>query len=344
MKVAPIIEALRNDADVRLVHTGQHYDAKMSETLFLELGLPTPDVNFAVGSSSHTSQTAAVMSALESDLTEHRPDAVIAAGDVNSTLAAALTASQLQIPVAHIEAGLRSHDWTMPEELNRAVTDRVSTWLFTPSEDADQNLRLEGSPESRIHLVGNVMVDTLMKHRLRSQALAESIMVSLGLPSTFGLITLHRASNVDSPETLAPILRTLAQVGQKIPLLMPLHPRTAKALKRHGARIPEQIRSCEALTYLEFLALLGQASIVFTDSGGVQEESSILGVPCLTLRTSTERPITCRLGTNRLVGLDPDTIVAAAEHALDHEWEPATIPLWDGRTAQRVAAVLLTQL
>lgn len=341
MKVAPIIAALQGRADVRLVHTGQHYDAGLSGTFFEELGLPAPDVNLEVGSGSHAVQTAAVMVAFEADLHAHRPDVVVVVGDVNSTLACALVAAKAHVPVAHVEAGLRSGDWSMPEEVNRVLTDRIATWLLTPSPDADANLIAEGLPAERIHRVGNTMIDTLLTNLPRAREAGAIRRAALGLVGEYGVVTLHRPSNVDDPTMLAALLAALGEVATTLPLLLPLHPRTAATLARESLAVPPRIRTCGPLPYLEFIGLVAGTQLVLTDSGGVQEETSVLGVPCLTLRTTTERPTTCEQGTNRLIGVDPAAIVPAARAALATPVRPANIPLWDGHAGERTAEVLL---
>jgi UDP-N-acetylglucosamine 2-epimerase (non-hydrolysing) len=301
-------------------------------------------VNLGVGSGSHAEQTAAVLVAIERDLLANRPDAVVVAGDVNSTLACALAAVKLHVPVAHVEAGLRSSDWGMPEEINRIMTDRVSQWLFTTSADADVNLASEGVDPGRVHLVGNTMIDTLLTHLPTARAIGAERRAALGLPERYGVVTLHRPSNVDDPVRLAGILDALGQVAERLALLLPVHPRTAAALTQHGLVVPAGIATCEALPYLAFVGLVAGSALVVTDSGGVQEETSVLGVPCLTLRSSTERPVTCTHGTNRLIGVDPAAIPPAVDAALASPTTPAKVPLWDGRTGTRIAQVLLADL
>ncbi|MFA9429687.1 non-hydrolyzing UDP-N-acetylglucosamine 2-epimerase [Egicoccus sp. AB-alg2] len=342
MKVGPVIDALVGRADVELVHTGQHYDRAMSESFFVELGLPEPDVNLHVGSGSHGEQTAAVMVAYENHLQERRPDAVVVVGDVNSTLAATIAATKLRIPVAHVEAGLRSRDWDMPEEVNRVLTDRVSRWLLAPSEDACRNLEAEGAPQEWIHLVGNVMVDTLLRNLDRARARRDQLLSGLGV-ETHALVTMHRPSNVDDVQQLGDTLGTIATAAERMTVLFPVHPRTRKMLLGVGA-LPENVVLTEPLGYLDFVAAMDSAQIVFTDSGGVQEETSVLGVPCITVRDNTERPVTCELGTNQLTGTDPAAIRAAAATALAGQREPAAIPYWDGKAGARIADVLLADL
>jgi UDP-N-acetylglucosamine 2-epimerase (non-hydrolysing) len=344
MKIAPVIAALRDHAEVRFIHTGQHYDARLSDTFLSELGLPTPDVNLGVGSGSHAEQTAAVLIAFERELLAHRPDAIVVAGDVNSTLSCALAAVKLHLPVAHVEAGLRSGDWEMPEEINRVLTDRISQWLFTTSADADENLLREGVGAGRVHLVGNTMIDTLLAHLPAARTAGAERRTAFSLPERYGMVTLHRPSNVDDPDRLGALLSALGAVAERLPLLLPLHPRTAAMLEQHGLALPAGITTCEALPYLAFVGLVAGASLVLTDSGGVQEETSVLGVRCLTLRSTTERPVTCTHGTNRLIGLDPAAILPAVEAALATPVSPADIPLWDGRAGRRIADVLLADL
>lgn len=342
MKVGPVIDALAGSAEVELVHTGQHYDRAMSQSFFDELGLPEPDVNLGVGSGTHAEQTAAVMVAYEQRLLAHSPDVVIVVGDVNSTIAATLAATKLRIPVAHVEAGLRSRDWGMPEEINRVLTDRVSRWLFAPSDDGRDNLAAEGLPDEWIHVVGNVMIDTLLRNlpRARERALGLAEQHDLG---RYGLLTLHRPSNVDDDEHFARLLDALGDVDPDLDIVFPVHPRTQRALAA-SSRTPRNLRLIDPLGYLDFVALMSGAQVAFTDSGGVQEETSVLGVPCVTLRENTERPITCELGTNEVVGTAPDAIVNAGRRALTKERTPAQIPLWDGKAGQRIADVLLADL
>ena len=344
MKVGPVIRALQPGADVELVHTGQHYDAGMSATFFDELGLPEPGNNLGVGSGTHAETTAAVMIAFERYLQANTRDAVVVVGDVNSTVAAAMAAVKLRIPVAHVEAGLRSRDWDMPEEINRVLTDRVSRWLFTTSKDANDNLRAEGAPEPWIHLAGNVMIDTLLANLERALEHGEAARTRLGLQGTYGLMTLHRPSNVDEARVFQRLLTAVEHVSAQVPILFPAHPRTMQQLRQLGIDLPGGLRMIDPIGYLDFVGLMAGSAVVLTDSGGIQEETSVLGIPCLTLRENTERPITCELGTNRLVGTDPDAIARGAENALTTGGEPAHIPFWDGRAGERVAAVLLRDL
>jgi len=349
MKAAPVLRALARHANVRqtLVHTGQHYDKGMSDVFFRELGMPEPDVNLAVGSGSQASQTAEVMLRLEPVVVAQRPDCVVVYGDVNSTLAAALVCAKVLIPVAHVEAGLRSRDRTMPEEINRLLTDQVADWLFTPSADADENLRGEGIASEKIHRVGNVMIDTLV-HLLPQAKLPDQLSDLLKSDllkndHPFILVTLHRPGNVDDLPWLREMLAALANVSRDTEVIFPVHPRTlsriaeAKAAPLASARL----RLLPPLPYLQFLALQRSARVVITDSGGVQEETSFLGVPCLTLRENTERPITLTSGTNILVGRDIARLRRELERTLAQPPRPPSpIPLWDGHAAERIADVL----
>jgi UDP-N-acetylglucosamine 2-epimerase (non-hydrolysing) len=346
MKIAPVMRALaRRDAGQKLVHTGQHWDEKMSGVFFEDLGLPRPDVDLGVGSGSHAEQTAKVMLAFEKVVVEARPDLVLVPGDVNSTVAAALVAAKLGVKVAHLEAGLRSYDRAMPEELNRVVTDHLADLLLTPSADGDANLAKEGIPASRIRRIGNVMIDTLFANRSRARGLR--VPERLGLsPGRYAVATLHRPSNVDVPETLSRLLGALARIAREVPVVFPVHPRTRARL--HSAGLGEAaaaLRLCEPLGYLEFLSLTSDAGLVLTDSGGLQEETTALRIPCLTLRENTERPITVDEGTNEVVGTDPERIVPAALRALRGEGKRGRCPaLWDGKAGERAADAILELL
>jgi UDP-N-acetylglucosamine 2-epimerase (non-hydrolysing) len=344
MKVGPVIRALEPSADVELVHTGQHYDQRMSDGFFEDLRLPKPDVNLEVGSGTHAEQTAGVMVAYESYLTARDIDVVVVVGDVNSTVACAMAAVKLHIPVAHVEAGLRSRDWTMPEEVNRVLTDRISRWLFTTSADADQNLAAEGVPTEWVHLTGNVMIDTLLDNLDRARSRGDAARQTHGLDGRYGVLTLHRPSNVDAAASFQQLVDAVTEVAVGVPFVFPAHPRTAAKLTEFGITLPETVQVVEPLGYLDFIGLVEGAQLVLTDSGGVQEETSILGVPCITLRENTERPITCELGTNRLVGTDPDAVRSAVGDALVTSRQPAEIPLWDGKAGGRIADVLLADL
>jgi UDP-N-acetylglucosamine 2-epimerase (non-hydrolysing) len=341
MKAAPVLRAIAESSRVRqrLVHTGQHYDAAMSDVFFRQLGMPGPDVNLSVGSGSHAQQTAQVMERFEPIVLEQKPDWVLVYGDVNSTAAAALVCAKLQIPVAHVEAGLRSRDRTMPEEINRLVTDQLSDMLFTPSADADANLLREGIPREKIHLVGNVMIDTLV--RLLPLAAMSGDLGGIG---TFVLVTLHRPSNVDDLLWLREMLTALLEVSRELPVVFPVHPRTQQRIAEAGF-LPAndgRLRLLPPVPYLEFLAMQKAARVVITDSGGIQEESSYLGVPCLTVRENTERPITLTAGTNALVGRDIAWLRSELQRVLaSPPPEARPIPLWDGHASERIAKILV---
>ena len=337
MKAAPVMRALSNRRDVRqtLVHTGQHYDSNMSDVFFSQLAIPAPDVNLEVGSGSHARQTAEIMSRIEPVLLERKPDIVLVYGDVNSTVAAALVCSKLLIRIAHIEAGLRSFDRSMPEEVNRIVTDRLADLLFTPSVDGDQNLRAEGVAVGKIHCVGNVMIDSLI--RLLPSAMATP---KDGLPDQYALVTLHRPSNVDDSVTLKGILEALLEVSAQLHVIFPVHPRTRQRMASLGMNATN-LHLLEPLPYIEFLALQRCAKVVITDSGGIQEETTYLGVPCLTLRNNTERPITVDLGTNVLVGQDVNKLRSELTKILEGKTKSGVIPpLWDGHAGERIAEIL----
>ncbi|HEY6344914.1 MAG TPA: UDP-N-acetylglucosamine 2-epimerase (non-hydrolyzing) [Bryobacteraceae bacterium] len=342
MKIAPLMAAMSrrpDDFEQVLIHTGQHYDDAMSDVFFRELGLPEPDVNLEVGSASHAQQTAQVMARFEPALLAHRPDWVIVPGDVNSTLACALVASKLGAPVAHLEAGLRSFDRGMPEEINRLLTDHLSDALLTPSADADENLRREGIADGKIHRVGNIMIDSLVQLLPRAEEREAQARRAAGLnqDETYVLTTMHRPSNVDRPETLLEILGALNSLADQMPVVMPVHPRTRQSIAGMNFVPRSRLRLIEPLGYLDFLALERKASLVLTDSGGVQEETTFLGVPCLTARANTERPVTISMGTNELVASRCEAIVSAARRKLSQPPEPKSPPLWDGNTAQRIA-------
>lgn len=344
IKIAPLMAEMRRFPDIEpvLVHTGQHYDDNMSRVFFEELDIPLPDYDLGVGSGSHTWQTAQVMLALEPLLRDLQPDVVV--GDVNSTVAAALVASKLRSPLAHVEAGLRSFDRTMPEEINRVVTDALADYLFTTERSANKNLRREGVPEYKIFFVGNIMIDTLFRYRQRAEALC--MPARFGVPiNGYALLTLHRPSNVDVPEVLSAILDVLNSLQEHIPVLFPIHPRTLKRLKETGLgdriKAMSNLHLMEPLAYLEFLGLMDQARFVMTDSGGIQEETTILGVPCLTLRENTERPVTITEGTNELVGVSPERIAAAAWRILNGKAKNGRRPeMWDGKAAERIIGIL----
>jgi UDP-N-acetylglucosamine 2-epimerase (non-hydrolysing) len=342
MKIAPLLRELRarRRFETTLVHTGQHYDRAMSESFFQDLGIPEPDLNLGVGSGSHARMTAQVLVAMEGVLEARRPDAVVVVGDVNSTLAAALAAAKLGIPVAHVEAGLRSFDRSMPEEINRLMTDVISEWLFTTEPAGDENLRREGIAPEKIHRVGNVMIDTLRANLERARGL--DTLERLGLaPGAYAALTLHRPSNVDEADKLRSLFAVLEEIHRELPVVFPVHPRTRAAFERLlGGREPA-LRTVEPLGYLDFLRLMADARLVLTDSGGIQEETTVLGVPCLTLRENTERPVTIAEGTNTLVGGDPATIRAEVRKILDGGGKTGRTPEgWDGRAAARIVDVL----
>jgi UDP-N-acetylglucosamine 2-epimerase (non-hydrolysing) len=346
MKIAPLMSALAGTPGIRqvLVNTGQHYDDAMSRGFIRDLQLPAPDRDLGVGSASHAVQTAKVMIGFETVCLEERPDLVVVVGDVNSTMAATLVAAKLLIPVAHVEAGLRSGDRTMPEEINRIVTDSLADILLTPSSDGDENLLREGVPASKIHLVGNIMIDTLMRHLPSAtlERIADRVNVS---DRAYALLTLHRPSNVDEPTILRGILAALETVSADMPIVFPVHPRTRERLQTFGLnRLLDRLTMTEPLGYVDFLSLSSHARIVLTDSGGLQEESTALGIPCLTLRENTERPITVSHGTNRVVGVNPEAIRAGYRDAMASTEHARRPPLWDGQTAPRIAAVLTAAL
>lgn len=365
MKIAPIVEALgrhnleaSSPVEFILVHTGQHYDEAMSRSFFVDLGLPQPDANLEVGSASHAAQTAEVMRRFEPVCLDYRPTHVVVVGDVNSTIACALVAAKLGHQVVHVEAGLRSFDRGMPEEINRVLTDAISDLLFVTEDSGRQNLLREGVAPEKIHLVGNVMVDTLLRHR--EKAAASSVLQRLGLAgvegSGYGVLTLHRPSNVDRQESLAGILGAVRELAQGLPIVFPVHPRTVQRLRDFaleglfteiGTEMPRVgskgggVYGLPPLGYLDFLQLMAHARVVLTDSGGIQEETTILRVPCVTIRENTERPVTISHGTNRLAGTDPNALVRAAREALEADYDGlAAPPFWDGRAAERIVEVL----
>src|SRR5437667_72677 len=336
MKIAPIVEEMKKTPGLNgiLVHTGQHYDEGMSDVFFRELGIPVPDVYLGVGSGTHAEQTARIMVEFEKACVSEKPDLVLVVGDVNSTMACTIVAAKLRIPVAHVEAGLRSFDRAMPEEINRLVTDALASFLFTTSRDADENLKREGVDAAKIFFVGNVMIDTLLKHREKASAL------QMDKPKQYALVTLHRPSNVDDPSVLGPILEALNEISKSMPVLFPIHPRTAKNIGSFGLSM-NGIRTMDPLGYLEFLNLEASATIVLTDSGGLQEETTILGVPCLTLRNNTERPVTITHGTNTIVGTNKARILEAFRRILNGDWKPSGPPeFWDGHAAERIVRII----
>jgi len=345
MKIAPLYREMeRRGLPLLLLHTGQHYDEKMSKVFFEDLGMPEPDVYLGIGSGSHAVQTARIMTEFDQVCDEHEPRGVVVVGDVNSTIACALVASKRWIPVAHVEAGLRSGDWSMPEEVNRILTDRLSDLLLTPSSDGNENLKLEGIGGEKVHLVGNIMIDTLLEHL--ESARKTGIVERLGLQrGEYGLITLHRPSNVDEENTLKPLIELLIELSSSLPLVFPIHPRTRARAEAFGvlSRLEqaENITLAPPLGSLEFQEMVGDGKVVLTDSGGLQEETTALGIACLTLRENTERPITVTEGTNTIVGSDPAVIRRAFSEIMDGGGREGKIPaLWDGKTAQRIADIL----
>jgi UDP-N-acetylglucosamine 2-epimerase (non-hydrolysing) len=339
MKLAPVHAALAKRDGVRqsIVHTGQHYDEKMSDVFFRELGMPEPDVNLEVGSGSHAQQTAQIISRFEPVVAQQRPDLVMVYGDVNSTLAAVIVCSKLLIKTAHVEAGLRSGDMTMPEEVNRLVTDRLSDMLFTPSSDGDENLVQEGVAREKIHLVGNVMIDTLIRLLPQARVPAE------WEGKDYVLATLHRPSNVDDEISLRDLARAFSEISTEIPILFPVHPRTRERLRNLSIDFGGgQVHLVEPLGYLDFLALQSRAKLVITDSGGVQEETTYLRVPCLTVRENTERPVTVTIGTNMLIGRDPQRLIDESRNVLRGEGKRGDVPpLWDGKASERIADIVV---
>lgn len=352
MKVAPLMRVMGRDSRSWrqiLVHTGQHYDYRMSQVFFEDLGMPQPDIYLGVGSGSHAEQYARVLQSFEGVLRQQKPDWVVVVGDVNSTLACALAAAQMQIKVAHVEAGLRSFDRTMPEEINRVLTDHASDLLFTTEPSGNQNLANEGIPAERIRFVGNTMIDTLAALLTRTndcRILRELLLSSdangskSSLPVAYALATLHRPQNVDDPAALGEILGALEKVAEEVPVLFPVHPRTRKRIEENHLSVhPEQIRLLEPLGYMDFLTLMRHARLVITDSGGIQEETTYLGVPCLTVRPNTERPITIEMGTNRLIQRECSAIEQAARQVLcanQPKKHGVIPPLWDGRASERI--------
>lgn len=351
MKMAPLLRALASYSHVRavLIHTGQHYDANLSDVFFDELGMKRPEVSLEVGSGKHGEQTARVLERMAAVLEQGPPgggryDRLVVVGDVNSTMAAALAAVKLHVPVAHVEAGLRSFDRTMPEEINRIVTDAVCDMLFVSEPAGIENLRREGHPDEHVHLVGNVMIDTLL--RLLPKARTGDALARHGLqPGGYGVVTLHRPANVDRPETLGPLLDVLHEASRQLPLVFPIHPRTKERIDRFGfsSRLStaDGLLFLPPLGYLDFLSLTSQARLIVTDSGGLQEESTVLGIPCLTCRPNTERPITVQEGTSTLVGNDPARLRDCLSAVLDGGYKQGhRPPLWDGQAAERIARVL----
>jgi UDP-N-acetylglucosamine 2-epimerase (non-hydrolysing) len=347
MKISPIIDAIKKarvagkPVDFRLIHTGQHYDKKMSNDFFTQLGIPEPDINLGAGGGTQAEQTAAIMTGYEKFLMKEKPDLCLVVGDVTSTMACSIVARKMNVKVAHVEAGIRSGDWLMPEEINRVVTDSITNYFFTTSEIANRNLRKSGFGDDQIFFVGNTMIDTLMKHRPRFSR--PEVWDSRGLEKKgYIVLTLHRPSNVDEEKNLAELIeQILDHSGDKL-IVFPVHPRTAKNLAKTGIR-NERLLMIEPLGYLEFNYLVERSFAVITDSGGITEETTVMGIPCMTLRNSTERPETISIGTNELLGTDPRAIRPAMEKLFSGEWKTGGIPeLWDGKTAERIVDILLT--
>lgn len=345
MKVAPIIAAIqaRNDIDFRLVHTGQHYDKNMSGSFFEQLNIPEPDVNLGAGGGTQAEQTAAIMIGYEKLLMESPSDLCLVVGDVTSTMACAITAQKLHIKVAHVEGGIRSGDWTMPEEINRLVTDSITNYFFTTSGTANENLMASGVSKDRIYFVGNTMIDTLLKNQ--SRFIKPAVWDEKGLEEgKYIVMTLHRPANVDEEETLRSMMSEIVNNSQGLPLVFPVHPRTAKILKDLGIEADNLIYT-EPLSYLEFNYLVSKAKAVVTDSGGITEETTVMGIPCMTLRDNTERPETITIGTNELLGVNPKAIAPAMQKLFDGSWKKGSIPeLWDGKTGERIASILAEEL
>ncbi|PYS72153.1 MAG: UDP-N-acetylglucosamine 2-epimerase (non-hydrolyzing) [Acidobacteria bacterium] len=350
MKIAPIVAAMKRRASefqALVVHTGQHYDDAMSEAFFRDLDLPRPDVYLNVGSGTHAGQTAAVMQAFEPVIVREKPDWVVVVGDVNSTLACAIVCAKLNVKLAHVEAGLRSRDRSMPEEINRLLTDQIADLLLTPSRDGDANLGAEGIPEARIRFVGNVMIDSLMTQLGRAQQSSVLTMLKLEEKS-YAVLTLHRPSNVDEQAAFGRILDALEEIARRLPIVFPAHPRTRKMIDELGlgARVQsmKNLRVIDPVGYLDFLRLTSCARLVLTDSGGIQEETTVLGIPCITLRENTERPITVEMGTNTIAGTDTSKIIAAANRALNNPLPESNVRIpefWDGRAADRILDALI---
>jgi UDP-N-acetylglucosamine 2-epimerase (non-hydrolysing) len=349
MKVAPVIKALGNKDGVAqvLVHTGQHYDINMSDIFFSQLGIPAPDINLDVGSGSHAVQTAQIMMRMETVLLQEKPDLVLVYGDVNSTVAAALVCAKLLIPIGHVEAGLRSFDRTMPEEINRLLTDQAADLLFTPSVDGDENLIREGVTPEKIHFVGNVMIDTLTRLLPAAETLWPKLSSELNVAEKqYGLVTLHRPSNVDAPVVLSSILDALGEISVNLPIVFPIHPRTRARIRETGLEIKTdgRLQLTEPIGYLDFLCLQQRAKLVITDSGGIQEETTYLGVPCLTVRENTERPVTVSIGTNILVGQNRMRLRTEVAGILAGGVKRGAVPpLWDGKASERIAAIIVNR-
>ena len=345
MKIAPIIDAIKKaqkdgkDINFRLIHTGQHYDKNMSDSFFEQLGIPQPDINLGAGGGTQAEQTAAIMIGYEKLLLERKSDLCLVVGDVTSTMACSIVAQKLHVPVAHVEAGIRSGDWTMPEEINRLVTDSITNYFFTTTLEAGQNLIESGINKNKIHWVGNTMIDTLLKHRPRFKK--PTIWDELNLfKDGYLVMTLHRPANVDEEGKLKELIDEIIVHSNNLPLVFPVHPRTAKILQSIGIN-HNRLHTIEPLGYLEFNYLVENAKAVITDSGGITEETTVMGIPCMTLRNNTERPETVRIGTNELIGTDPKAIKPAMEKLFAGTWKKGTIPeMWDGKTAERIVSIL----
>ena len=345
MKIAPIIDAIRKaqkdgqDINFRLIHTGQHYDKNMSDSFFEQLGIPQPDVNLGAGGGTQAEQTAAIMIGYEKLLLERKSDLCLVVGDVTSTMACSIVAQKLHVPVAHVEAGIRSGDWTMPEEINRLVTDSISNYFFTTTPEAGENLKRSGTPNTSIFWVGNTMIDTLVKHRSRFQK--PKIWEELKLSKKgYIVMTLHRPGNVDEEEKLKSLMNEIVENSNNLPLIFPVHPRTAKILNGLGIQ-HSRLHTIDPLGYLEFNYLVENSLAVITDSGGITEETTVMGIPCMTLRNNTERPETVEIGSNELIGTDPRAIKPAMEKLFSGNWKKGSIPeLWDGKTAERIVEIL----
>ncbi len=350
MKIAPLMAAYKAASGIQpiLVHTGQHYDERMSDLFFRQLGIPEPDINLGVGSASHAVQTAEIMKSFEPVVLEHKPDAVLVVGDVNSTIACGLVAVKLGVKLIHVEAGLRSGDRTMPEEINRVLTDSISDLLFCTEPSGVDNLKREGVPAEKVFIVGNVMIDTLLKNKEKADE--SKILDEQGLKSgSYAVLTLHRPANVDDPAVLGRILDALEVIQQDLPIVFPIHPRTRKNIA--GSSLAGRVKAMTGLRlidpvgYLDFLKLTSSARLVLTDSGGIQEETTILKVPCITLRENTERPVTAEIGSNQIVGTDPEKIISAYREVIDGHWRESRIPdLWDGHAAERIVEILTERL
>ena len=347
VKISPVIREMRRHPEIQpiLVHTGQHYDEKLSDVFFRQMQIPKPDFNLGVGSGSQAAQTAEVLRRIEPVLVEQKPDFILVVGDVNSTAAASLAAAKLQIPIVHVEAGLRSFDRTMPEEINRIVTDALADYLFATEQCAVANLLREGHDKDHIYLVGNVMIDALRQFLPIAQQTHIGDELGLGPPDQmrpFAILTLHRPSNVDSVETLHSLLDAINEIAAQIPVVFPVHPRTQQRLSESGQKQHPNLKLVPPVAYLDFLFLMSRATLVLTDSGGIQEETTVLGIPCITIRENTERPVTVTEGTNQLVGRDPAKILSAARDVLVGRKKQGAIPaLWDGHAAERIIEVLL---